>query len=194
MKKIILAVSVLFLAGCVGRPGTTVISQEREATDQQPSWGLQVIGARYMPNNDVIGDLMTGLSWQRCALGQTWNGSTCAGKANRYSWFEAKAAADQIPGWRLPTPEELQTLVFCSSGKPSHFKNNSSPCEGEYQRPTIMTRAFPNIVLPGSAWVASEDHSRIQVLNFYNGATESFSVFEIAVGPAPSLSVRLVRE
>lgn len=33
-------------------------------------------------NGDIVTDASTGLTWQRCALGQSWNGSTCAGAAS----------------------------------------------------------------------------------------------------------------
>ena len=94
-------------------------------------------------NGDIIYDITTRLEWQRCSLGQTWNGRTCTGEANRYTWDEARAAAARVSGWRLPTIEELRTLVYCSSGQPANFTNARGRCSGNYQQPTIVTEAFP---------------------------------------------------
>ena len=106
-------------------------------------------------NGDIIYDTTTQLEWQRCSLGQTWNGRTCAGEANRYTWDQARAAADRVSGWRLPTIEELRTLTYCSSGRPARFSNGRS-CSGDYQRPTIVTEAFPETP-SGWFWSGSPD-------------------------------------
>ncbi|MBI3776159.1 MAG: DUF1566 domain-containing protein, partial [Gammaproteobacteria bacterium] len=34
----------------------------------------------------TVHDKITGLTWMRCALGQQWDGKTCAGTAARYAW------------------------------------------------------------------------------------------------------------
>ena len=95
-------------------------------------------------NGDIIYDTTTRLEWQRCSLGQTWNGHTCTGEINLYTWDEARAAAARVSGWRLPTIEELRTLVYCSSEQPARFKNSSGRCLGNYQQPTIVSEVFPN--------------------------------------------------
>ncbi len=71
---------------------------------------------RYIINNDAaVLDKKTGLIWMRCALGQTWNGITCVGKAKRMDWQTAcQQIGDGFAGyddWRIPTLEELKTLV-----------------------------------------------------------------------------------
>lgn len=66
----------------------------------------------------------TGLRWKRCAEGMTWTGSTCAGESKEYIWKDAKALG--VNGWRLPSIEELRTIVE---------KGNI---------PTINAAAFPN--------------------------------------------------
>ncbi|MBJ6922970.1 DUF1566 domain-containing protein, partial [Vibrio cholerae] len=37
----------------------------------------------------------TGLIWQRCSLGQSWDGTDCTGEATTFTWEEALAAAAQ---------------------------------------------------------------------------------------------------
>jgi hypothetical protein len=62
--------------------------------------------------NGTITDGITGLVWQRCALGQSWNGSTCAGGAGAYTWAQAlQAASNAGAGWRLPNAKELDAML-----------------------------------------------------------------------------------
>ncbi len=81
----------------------------------------------------VVQDRQTGLIWMRCALGQSYDAGTnrCIGDPQRYDWAEALQAAQQYPGWRLPTIKELQSLV-------------DMQCYG----PAINLRIFPDT--PGS--------------------------------------------
>ena len=62
----------------------------------------------------IVEDIRTKLQWQRFSLGQTWTGATCAGKATEYTWVEAQRLAPA--GWRLPTEDELASLIYCSTG------------------------------------------------------------------------------
>lgn len=78
----------------------------------------------------------TGLQWARCALGQTWSSGRCQGAADVFFWQEAKDAVKQLnrtgqlgghTDWRLPTVEELATLI--------------EKCR---ETPAINTDIFPN--------------------------------------------------
>ncbi|HFG1797120.1 Lcl C-terminal domain-containing protein [Vibrio cholerae] len=100
-------------------------------------------------------DKQTQLVWMRCSLGQSWDGKNCTGKAQEISWDDAIKLKHNFAGstaWRLPTVEELDSLVYCSKGrKPSERPNGKlvydtdGICLGDnYQRPTINIRAFPN--------------------------------------------------
>ncbi|HDY7775619.1 TPA: DUF1566 domain-containing protein [Vibrio vulnificus] len=58
----------------------------------------------------------TGLIWQRCSLGQSWDGTDCTGSATGFSWGKALAAAVQNTfaghsDWRLPNINELASIV-----------------------------------------------------------------------------------
>ena len=57
--------------------------------------------------------------------------------------------------WRVPTIEELRTLVYCSSGQPKTWNDTGKPCEGYYESPTIYQSAFPNT----SGWFWSSSTS-----------------------------------
>jgi hypothetical protein len=91
-------------------------------------------GSRYQPNaaGDEVTDTTTGLVWRRCAEGQTWNGSTCAGNGQSMTWEAALASAKTQASstgqaWRLPNAKELTSLVKYSQILPA-----------------IDTKAFPN--------------------------------------------------
>ena len=56
----------------------------------------------------------TGLMWQRCAVGQTWTGSTCSGTASYYTYDQAIALTSRFAGhsdWRVPNANELVSIV-----------------------------------------------------------------------------------
>jgi hypothetical protein len=65
-------------------------------------------------------DLRTRLVWQRCDVGQTWDGTACQGSAAFMTLPEAQAAAARLgQDWRVPHIRELQTLVEFACDGPS---------------------------------------------------------------------------
>jgi len=105
-------------------------------------------------DDGIVVDEVTNLEWMRCSFGQTWDamGATCQGDASKHTWNDAMLQPKLMndaggyggyTDWRVPTIDELQTLVFCSSGRPEFFKNNPLSCSGAYQQPTIFAEAFP---------------------------------------------------
>jgi TM2 domain-containing membrane protein YozV len=70
----------------------------------------------FIDNEDgTVTHKLTGLMWQRFSIGQTWDGATCNGKTAKMSWDEAINVSSDFAGysdWRLPTKEELISLVL----------------------------------------------------------------------------------
>ncbi len=79
-------------------------------------WGVPrtTPSADFTPLDDgaILRHEMTGLEWQRCPLGQEWDGAACTGTVLRLNWQEAlQAAAAAGDDWRLPSIRELYTIV-----------------------------------------------------------------------------------
>ncbi|MGZ5892000.1 MAG: Lcl C-terminal domain-containing protein [Caldimonas sp.] len=110
-------------------------------------------------DGQLVTDSTSGLVWRRCAEGMKWNGSICAGKPLKYSFAGAKAAASAAAadgkGWRVPTKEELLSLVDLKAKK----------------KPKIDLTTFPNT--PSlSFWATragSDDNLNAWLINFANG-------------------------
>ena len=105
--------------------------------------------------NGTVTHKSTGLTWQKCSVGQTWTGDTCSGEAKRMSWNDAMKLSNSFAGyndWRLPTKEELMTLVFCSDEKYDldGFCKNMT----DVTSPTINSTYFPN-TQSGFYWSSS---------------------------------------
>ena len=77
----------------------------------------------FKDNNDgSVSHLKTGLIWQRCAVGQTWNNGGCDGKEATYTQDKAVKLTSDLGGntdWRLPTYKELLTIVDYSQSSPA---------------------------------------------------------------------------
>lgn len=89
-----------------------------------------------------VKDKQTGLIWQRCSLGQSWDGTTCSGTASAIKWSQALSQVQDLgKGYRLPNIKELQSLA-----------------EDACINPLINETIFPNTNL--WYWSASPDVKR----------------------------------
>ena len=96
-----------------------------------------------------IKDTFTGLIWQRCSIGQTWNGTTCTGEATKHTWQDALIQVKAMgAGYRVPNIKELTSIV--------EFQ-----CAG----PAINLHNFPN-TLPNGYW-SSSPHSHGKTYGWY---------------------------
>lgn len=79
-------------------------------------------------NGSEVKDKATGLIWQRCSIGQTWDGITCTGTATKHTWQQALTVAKNLGnGYRLPNVKELKSIV-----------------ERQCYKPAINGKIFPN--------------------------------------------------
>ncbi len=110
--------------------------------------------------SDSLLDSTTDLVWRRCAEGQTWDGTTCADEAVKYTWQEAlelahEASDEDLLGWRLPNVKELATLT-----------------ERGCVRPAINSELFP-ATPPDDFWTSTpsaDDPDRAWVVAFFNAS------------------------
>jgi uncharacterized repeat protein (TIGR01451 family) len=132
---------------------------------------FNVFSGEYTPTNDFIdnGDgtvkhKKTNLVWQRCVVGQTWNGLTCIGSPSMFTYAQAIAEVESAfakNGWRLPTLSEFQTIMEYSKFDPS-----------------VNTNIFPTVIhrlpdpISNSFWtstVNASDQSYMWTTNFFSG-------------------------
>ena len=108
----------------------------------------------YAENPSTWKDPKTGLTWQRCSLGQTWNGYDCDGTPLKYTFDQAQEAVKALGrGWRVPAVSELASLIRCNTGfqgtgeltdRRGGMKTMPLGCNDGATRPTIDTTIFPN--------------------------------------------------
>lgn len=140
---------------------------------------------RYQDHGDgTVTDVETGLQWMRFSLGQEWKDDTCVGEAQICGWEEALEAAEVLNrqggyadhnDWRVPTIQELQTLLYCSSGLPKTWNDTGEKCQGHFERPTIYQPMFPNTSLRWY-WSSSEHPTGADwawAVSFYYGENGS---------------------
>ena len=87
----------------------------------------------------TVSDIETGLTWQKCSIGQTWNAGadtnsgsddSCDSNHAQDTWQVALAKSNEVSGWRLPNKNELSSLteVACDNlSINTNFFPNSLP-------------------------------------------------------------------
>jgi hypothetical protein len=151
MRNFILWVTLLFVASLA------------------PAWAGQRFEIR--GNGDRVYDSQTKLIWARCSVGLTWKDGQCTGTTARFSFAEAQKQAGN--GWRVPTKDELFSLV--------------DPNRKGF--PTIDTTAFPDMdeLFPWYWTSTANGESIAWYVDFKDGYTSGF------ISMSSPFSVRLVR-
>lgn len=140
-----------------------------------PTWPS---AQRFELHDDQVIDLRTGLVWQRCSAGQTWDGSTCTGTATIHTHADALGLARQAnpsnnpSGWRLPNVKELASLLDMGCDKPA-IDASVFPATPQ----NLAWSSTPNAKRPNIAWA----------VDF------AYSYVSDQTGIGGSLNVRLVR-
>jgi hypothetical protein len=124
---------------------------------------------RFIVRGDEVLDTTTNLTWQRCSVGQHLAGEACSGTVETVPWEQAKKKAGA--GWRLPTLEELSSIV-------------SQPCGLS----TEDKKVFPGIdpITPSYWSVTATEKDLAWTVGFNNGST--FNGFRTAPN-----AIRLVK-
>lgn len=142
---------------------------------------LPVSIGKFSVQEGVATDTETGLMWLRFPYGKTWQNNTVIGDAKKVDWttafevakqFNEKGGYADFTDWRLPTIDELKTLID---------KENS--IKGHYiDRNVFVTKPR------GGFWSSSPAGNGYLALfmNFYYGSVNCNNKLS-------SLSVRLVR-
>ncbi|AKS42612.1 Lcl C-terminal domain-containing protein [Wenzhouxiangella marina] len=122
-----------------------------------------------LPRDGTVIHVRTDLQWAQCALGQGWSRDSCTGQAESMTWSEAQTAIDELnrtgelggyTDWRLPTREELETIV--------------EKCR---EAPAINDDIFPDTPWAGF-WTSSldtEEEGDAWFIGFYYGLTLEYS-------------------
>lgn len=143
----------------------------------------------YIDNSDgTITDPKSRLMWKRCLEGLS--GTNCEeGKVEKYTWDEAVKRFKHVEyaghsDWRMPTIDELKTLLYCSQGK-----DKNGDCNDGSERPTINKQAFPNAEAGYFVWSGSPnaDGSDFAWYVYFN---DGYSAYDSLDG---GYAVRLVR-
>jgi hypothetical protein len=125
---------------------------------------------QYVLKGGTAFDTKTRLTWQRCSAGQHWqDGKGCVGMVQGLTLLQAELLEND--GWRLPTIEELETLV-------------APNCT----HPAINQEVFPGMDVQSLYYWSrtSPRDGELDYLNFATGTVSSDSDEE-------PYSVRLVR-
>lgn len=176
----------------------------QDRADEHPIQEKPLVSGRYfIHENGTVTDTRQKLMWKRCAEGTS--GEYCSdGKAVKYIWDSAMYKFGKNSGysfasyddWRLPTKNELRTLVYCSNGVKQEIAwNNNCTNNGEskgYKIPTIDQQAFPNTgsqypVFFWSSTQAEDNKKRAWYVSFSSGFDDKGDKGRI-------LQVRLVRK
>ncbi|MBK6999481.1 MAG: DUF1566 domain-containing protein [Rhodoferax sp.] len=156
-------------AGTSARTGTLTIAGKTFTVTQSTS-----------TDDGTVTDLNTGLTWMRCAMGQTWTGSDCSGAATAYTFYQANALTGTVTfanqsDWRMPNNRELQTIVDRSA-----------------YSPTIDSAAFPNT--PSAYFWSGSSFAQTSNLAWRVYFLNGYADYEnLSSNPGSSHAVRLVR-
>ena len=126
------------------------------------------------PRAEVV-QQSTGLIWQACAAGMTLKSGKCSGKTLALTHSQATDYAKQLSSktglaWRLPTQEELASLVHCQyRALPGSEQRAIDGCNGHRKGYSAKPKAFsrlPDLLWSNTTYFDNEYTNRAMVLDF----------------------------
>jgi hypothetical protein len=108
--------------------------------------------------NGTVRHIPTGLIWKRCSEGQIWDGTTCQGSSDIYTWQQAFQRADAVNAgsqgwnagqidWRVPNQKELSSIVERGCSNP-----NINLSQFPATSPSVFWSGSPIAGDAGMAW------------------------------------------
>lgn len=139
---------------------------------------------RYTFNdNGTVKDKITGLTWMRCPLGQTWNASqnACGGEATGMFW---QAALTEVQAINTTESHALHQFAGHQKWRMPNIKELFSLAETSCRTPALNTKAFSGAFTTATtdgdvrAYVWSSNHfpasSNIMVFDTRNAETYAY--------------------
>ncbi|MGQ5524295.1 Lcl C-terminal domain-containing protein [Chitinimonas sp. PSY-7] len=159
-----------FIIAACSYPAVIYASCDKSSVASTPT-------SRFVLKDGEAYDTKTSLTWSRCSAGTTWQKEgRCTGEIKLMQWGEAKKYAKKMGNaWRLPTIEELYSIV-----------------ESKCSNPAVNATVFPNIRDQGEGapyWSATEVKGispLVYHVDFFSGEIDGRS-------SGFALGVRLVR-
>ena len=109
-----------------------------------------------------------GKVWLKCSYGAK-DDANCSTNPTRMAYSYTKANCPS--GFRVPTFDELSSLLVCSEGK-----DTNGGCKAGSVGPFIDTKLFPGVSQPTAHWTEAVKQSnytyRAKAVNFYDGKIE----------------------
>lgn len=102
-----------------------VVAQEQKCDTSKPATA-PMSHFKVGPEGALI-DVKSQKSWLRCAVGMSWDGSSCTGQSLTYTWSGALEVVNEFntskvggrSNWRLPKVEELNSIIEKRCFKPA---------------------------------------------------------------------------
>lgn len=143
--------ATLFAALCLAGTALAQTAVLRERPPPQVDTEAEIMRQATLPfvgvEPGVVRDQRTSLEWMRCSMGQDWSQKykICEGEPEKYTFSAAQDIARRLnlaggyngkTDWRVPTRDELITLVVCTKGRSGNMCNPGS------SSPTIAQTVF----------------------------------------------------